>query len=82
MNFDFESFLSDAKISCKSKSDLTKRLIDEEEAVANINVGESSMDKELYLRRLNNAKFCIEKGAIKEKDKYNPDLLELLKRLK
>lgn len=82
MDFDFESFLSDSKISCKSKTDLTKRIVDEEAVVAKINAGQNSMDKELYLRRLNNAKFCIEKGAMKENDKYNPFLLELLNSLK
>jgi len=82
MDFDFESFLSDSKICCKSKTDLIKRIVDEEAVVTKINAGQNSMDKELYLRRLHNAKFCIEKGAMKEKDKYNPFLLELLNSLK
>jgi hypothetical protein len=82
MDFDFETFLRESEISCRTKTDFVKRIIDEVEAVTKIKDEQSPLERELYLRRLNNAKFCIEKGAMKDKDKYNSDLLELLDRLK
>jgi len=82
MDYDFDKFLKESESSCKTKADFVGRINDEEDAVSKINDGQNFIERQLYLKRLDNAKFCTEKGAMKEKDMYNADLLKLLGRLK
>jgi hypothetical protein len=81
MDYNFEDFLEQSKASCKTKSDFIKKISREEESVSKIQGGPDFLDKQLYLKRLSNAKFCAEHRVIKEKDKFDNDLLELLDRL-
>ena len=82
MDYDFDKFLKESKSSCNTKADFVRRINDKKDAVSKINDGQRFMERQLYLKRLDNAKFCTEKGAMKEKDMYNADLLKLLGRLK
>jgi hypothetical protein len=82
MDYDFNQFLKEAKDICKSKADFVTRIMNEIKAVSKINDGRRYKDKQLYLRRLDNAKFSIEKGVIKEKDRSNAALIKLIESLK
>ena len=82
MDLNFEFFLRESKINCKTKTDFVNRINNEEEAVMQDTSKHGFKEKDLYLRRLDNAKFCTEHGAMKEKDNYNSELLDLLDGLK
>lgn len=82
MDLNFKNFLIDSKTICKTKTDFVNRLIEEEVSVRNDTSEHGFKEKDLYLRRLDNAKFCTEHGAMKERDTFNQDLIELLDKLK
>lgn len=81
MDLNFEEFLKSSKESCKTKLEFVKRIEREEEAAKAINI-ENFLERDHYLKRLSNAKFCAEHGAIKEKDDHNSQLIDLIDRLK
>jgi hypothetical protein len=81
MDLNFRNFLSESKTICKTKTDFVNRIIEEEESVRNDTSEHGFKEKDLYLRRLDNAKFCTEHGGMKERDTFNQDLIELLDKL-
>lgn len=80
MNYDFKEFLELCN-NCRTKSDFLRRISDEESFVSQIN-DPDYLTRQLYLRRLNNARFCTEHGVTKEDDTFNNLLYELVERLK
>lgn len=81
MDYNFDKFIQDSKSSCKTKSDFVSKIDREQAAVSKLNNVQSSIQKEIYLRRLDNAKFCTQKGAMKFEDTFNEDLRKLLDNL-
>lgn len=81
MDLNFEEFLKSSKESCKTKLEFVTRIEREEAAAKAINI-ENFLERDHYLLRLSNAKFCVEHGTIKEKDDHNSQLINLIDRLK
>jgi len=81
MKYDFRNFLNESKINCKSKIDFINKINDERTLISKSNDSQNFKERQLFLKRLDDAKFCTEKGVVKEKDVYNSELLSLLDRL-
>ena len=82
MEYDFSQFLKDSKEHCKTKDDFKKRISREIDLVIETPSGLSSnLDRKAYFKRLEGAKFAIEKGQFKETDKHNDELRDLLESL-
>jgi hypothetical protein len=80
MDYDFEGFLRECE-NCRTKSDFLRRISSENIFISKNN-DPNFIEKQQYLRRLDNAKFCAEHGTAKEEDAFNNLLFELLDRLK
>ena len=81
MDFDFEKFLQESKSSCKKKSQFVARIDNEKSNVLEKNEGNRFLYAQKYLDRLDNAKFCVKNQVMKEKDKYNDLLAEIIDNL-
>ncbi len=81
MKYNFKKFLDDSESKCRTKSEFVKMINEEMALTGNVNIGSDSRDRYLYLKRLDNAKFCAEKAAIKEEDIYNSNIISLLDKL-
>jgi len=81
MDFDFEKFLQESKSSCITKSQFINRINNEKNDVLEENEGKRFLHTQKYLDRLDNAKFCVKNQVMKEKDKYNDLLAEVIDNL-
>ena len=78
MDYDFGKFIEKAKNDCRTKSDFISMIDKEKGLISEINNGQSSLQREMYSQRLDNAKFCVQNRVMKMKDQYNDDLRKLL----
>ncbi len=82
MEYDFQTFIDKSRKICKTRTDFLDKISDEKELILKTNDSQNYKQRQLYLKRLDNAKFCIETGAFKERDLYNIDLASLIDDLK
>ena len=78
MDYDFGEFIEKVKNDCKTKSGFISMIDKEIAFISEINDGQSSIQRDMYSQRLNNAKFCVQNRVMKTKDQYNDDLRKLL----
>jgi hypothetical protein len=78
MSYDFGEFIQESKKSCKTKLDFISKIDNEKTLLSKSIESQSYMQRYIYSKRLDNAKFCVQKGTMKVPDPYNDALRNLL----
>lgn len=74
----FLAFLNSAKQSCKTKQDLAKKVDDEINNVAKVKNSPITLQRDAYIRNLNDVKFCLINESFREVTPFRNHILDVL----